>query len=186
MLTKLFSLSFVLAFLIQSQRTLVLTSLVLDSPNIQSLAPAPDLSLRGNFLSFLSDEDSDANEPVDDISLAKDFLGPKSNRSRLIGSEKEYCRPTNEWIMGIPKLDVLPGESKEDIWRRFRQWMPACVDDDSFNFAFYAKFWPDFKQEKVPRRVLQSWICPDVTVAGARGAVKRRRAACVHKKSFRG
>ena len=88
---------------------------------------------------------------VDELDLGRRFLELESNRTRYRDLDHEYCRPKDEWVFEIPENDILPGETKEDVRKRFREWMPACVDDDSFNFVFYEKFWPELKQEKVKK-----------------------------------
>ena len=123
-------------------------------------------------------------EEVDDLELGKRLMALSPNRSRHDDVNKEYFRPKDEWVFGIPEVDILPGETKEDVRRRFREWMPACVDDDSFNFVFYEKFWPDFKKDKVPILFPNrtSFLCTPEPANGSTS--KRRGVATAHEKAL--
>ncbi len=114
----------VIAIFLQLQTKPILTSQIFESkPQLPSASAAstrgsfsPDLHLRSRRRRLADSESQSDNEndkEVDEIALAKLFLGPKANRTRNYGVDIDYCRPQNEWFTSWPENDILPGEPGE-------------------------------------------------------------------------
>ena len=131
----------VLVIFLQTQTKPILTSQLFESKSQVPSASAastrgsfsPDLHLRSRRRRVVdSESEIEDDKEIDEIALAKLFLGPKANRTRDYGVDIEYCRPQNEWFKSWPENEILPGKHCVD----HTLYIETRVKRDTVSIAF--------------------------------------------------